>query len=658
MIKVLHVIHAFSLRGIARSVIAAAQYSAQQAKIRHRLISLTPAEPDAILLAREAGIEVVHATDRETLENTIGWADVVHLHWWNTPEIYDFLRSELPPMRFLVWFYAAGDVAPQMITNDLIAFADFAVASSLYSYDLPVFRNLPENVRLEKTAMAYDAVDLAHVADLKPKPHATFNVGYFEHADLVRTYPRFVPMHSAIDIPDIRFIVCGSGRDQELRQEAQHLGTSQRFDFRRELADVRSVIEVLDVYGSPPCEGSLPLADLCIQKVMLAGIPPVVFAEGRIGRLIAHGFSGLLVHSELEYQHAIEHLYHHPEERARLGRNAQEYARQLFGAENAALRLKLIYEQMVQKPKRERIWGSAAEEGLLGQVVSLRDLTGEPMSGSERFIESLGAAGADFHVSLRDMVTAEILAAERRIASSSPLLSSAVAGGIDHYGQYYPEDAELRFWSGLAKLGQDRYDEALLQFSKAQQLGFTHWRLDWYRSQAALREGVRALAEQALMRVNQVAPDFLDAALALVDLWIENGRYISSIEVLDAVLHYHPDTPEALKRLGICRHALGAGDTAERQLRLALANDPADPDLLFSLGDLSLGSGNAMQALHYFQAATSLLPSDVEAWLGVATAALQIRDRTVYQHAVQQACALDPSHPQLVSLADAAWATG
>jgi hypothetical protein len=48
----------------------------------------------------------------------------------------------------------------------------------------------------------------------------------------------------------------------------------------------------------------------------------------------------------------------------------------------------------------------------------------------------------------------------------------------------------------------------------------------------------------------------------------------------------------------------------------------------------------------------------VEAWLGVATAALQIRDRTVYQHAVQQACALDPSHPQLVSLADAAWATG
>lgn len=49
-----------------------------------------------------------------------------------------------------------------------------------------------------------------------------------------------------------------------------------------------------------------------------------------------NNYTGLVAQSESEYTQAIEYLYHHPEERLRLGRNAKEYAQQLFGAENVA----------------------------------------------------------------------------------------------------------------------------------------------------------------------------------------------------------------------------------------------------------------------------------------------------------------------------------
>lgn len=647
MIKVLHLIHSLGLGGAARGMLATAKYSSLQGEYLHRIVSLTPADPKAVVLAVEAGIDVVNAPDRAVLELELAWADIVQLSWWNDPEVYDWLRSSLPPMRLMIWPHVAGDGSPQIITKQLVDFADFVVASSPYTHDRPVFRNLPEGERLDKVALVYDATDFARVQPLESIPHVGFNVGYIGTVDFVKMHPRFVPMSAAVEIPDIRFIVCGQGIEKQLRNEAQHLGAAERFDFRGYVDDIRPILKVLDVYGYPLCEGNYASAELNLQEVMVVGIPPVVFPYGGVGRLVVNEYTGLVVQSEREYKQAIEYLYHHPEERTRLGRNAQEYARQIFGAENAARRLNPVYERMMRTPKRERFWGARAGESILYAEVTFADLIEPQSSGAAQFIESLGAWGGDFHVSRYSSDMDKVLAAEKRIMAASPLLRSEWSGGIVHYRKHNPQDPWLWLWSALTKLGQGAYELALQEFERTKNLGLNHWRLDGYLAQAAYRLGDGSLAESALERLPESGSNFLDILLLKADLLMEKGLREEGFAILERANRLHPDSAEVWKRLGFFHHVAGDSGEAERSLRRALSFAPQDPDLLFSLGDLCLGRRDIRQALGYFRAVTDASPLDAEAWNATASAALQLGEQSVYEDALKQLERLDPERAQV-----------
>ncbi|WP_273249807.1 hypothetical protein, partial [Limnospira indica] len=67
----------------------------------------------------------------------------------------------LPATRLLIWFHIAGEHPPQVITRDLVDYADFAIPCNPYSRKLPVFENLPPEVKLKKVGMVYDAADFA-----------------------------------------------------------------------------------------------------------------------------------------------------------------------------------------------------------------------------------------------------------------------------------------------------------------------------------------------------------------------------------------------------------------------------------------------------------------------------------------------------------------
>ena len=125
--KILHIIQGLYRGGSGRALTATAKYSAKLDGFRHRVISLQSAAPGAIEMAQEAGISVLDAPDRSTLIGEMERADIVHLHFWNHPQMYDFLRSELPAMRLLMWFHIAGDKPPQVLTRELVDYADFAV---------------------------------------------------------------------------------------------------------------------------------------------------------------------------------------------------------------------------------------------------------------------------------------------------------------------------------------------------------------------------------------------------------------------------------------------------------------------------------------------------------------------------------------------------
>ncbi|PNW34118.1 UNVERIFIED_CONTAM: hypothetical protein BEN50_18330 [Euhalothece sp. KZN 001] len=376
--------------------------------------------------------------------------------------------------------------------------------------------------------MVYDATDFARVGEIQPKPHDTFNVGFIGSLSFAKMHRNYVSMSASVEIPNVRFVACGGGAIDFLKQEAQQLGALEKFEFRGFVEDIKSEIELFDVYGYPLCEDTYAAAELNLQEAMYGGIPPVVFPYGGVRKLVIDNYTGFVVRSELEYKQAIEYLYHHPEERKRLGKNAQEYAKQIFGAENAAKQLNPIYEQVLEIPKHKREWGIPHDYSILEQPLSLQDLMGrsEEYAGATSFIDALGEKGSPFYMSLSATDTEELFQADAQIASASVLLSMG-EGGIAQYSQYYPQDGYLHLWWGLALQRAGAYQQSISELTTATQLGCNHWRVGWYLAQIAEQVNDLELAEKALNSLLETAPEFKPARemLARIKPLIEQSKH-------------------------------------------------------------------------------------------------------------------------------------
>lgn len=509
MTKIIHLITSVSGGGAARAMFGVIKYSAQLNDFQHEVISLSSVPESGLALAESLGIVILDSQDRDVILQAIKKADLVHLHFWNNAQLYEFLRSDLPAMRLLIWFHVTGYTPPQVIIPSLVNFADFALAGSNYAYEHPVFQNLPADLRLHKTAMVDAGADFERLSGMEPKPHANFNVGYIGNVTFAKGHPHYVPMSAKVDVPNVKFIVCGGKGQNDFQEHAQQLGVTAKFDFRGYVEDIKSVIEILDVYGYPISPHTSAGSELNLQEAMYGGIPPVVFPYANLKWIVEDHHTGLVVHSELEYQQAIEYLYHHPQERARLGKNARKYAQENLGAFNSVQQLQLIYRNLLKIPKRKRQWGLPVGINLLQDPVKLEDLTSQQSksSGAEFFIEALGDTVPEFAISMNSQNIEEILEAEAKIALL-PATIYKMAGGIRNYRGHYDQDYYLRFWWGLLLQTQNKHTQAITQFNQAINLGFIHWRIYWYLANSQAQVGNLTKAQQALNKVIAAEPGF------------------------------------------------------------------------------------------------------------------------------------------------------
>ncbi len=499
---ILHIIERLSSGGASRVALAISKHSTRQDnRFVHRIISLQRPTPEGLKLAEMEGYEVDHGCGKPFLDYQISKADIVHLHWWNSPTMLQFMQMELAASRMLVWCHVAGMHIPQVIMPELLDYADITVATNPTTFDeVPAFNRLDREEKKLKTAMIVDPADFDRVDGILPKEHEGFNVGYIGTVHHYKMHPHFVRMSSGIEVPDIRFLVCGSGIERELMLQARLLKSENRFSFLGHVEDIRSVIEQLDVYGYPLCEDTYASGELNLQEVMYAGIPPVVFPYGGIKGLVVNHYSGLVVETEKEYQAAIEYLYHHPEDRKRIGENAKQIARQLYGAENAALKLNPLYESILERPKSLHQWSP---------FQGARSLANHQQhSAASTYIESLGDLGRPYRTSYMSKDFRKALAADQIISQMTPL---AHIGGILEHLNLHPQDSWLRFWSGLAFLGQGNGTLALSEFAKVKIEGNAHQRLIWHVANAAAASQQWDLVEQSLIELKQAQPDFAEA---------------------------------------------------------------------------------------------------------------------------------------------------
>ena len=394
------------------------------------------------------------APDAARLGEEIAAADVVHLHFWNDPEAYEFLEADLPAMRLVVWSHVAGRHPPQLVIPELADAADRLVAACPLT--------LEPGLELE---VIMPMADTEPLLSLERAPRETFDVGYIGTVDFFKLHPGYVDMSARVRAPNSRFLVAGSGGGfAELAAQAERLGVRERFEFLGWLRDVPSVLARLDVFGYPLREENTSTGELVLQEAMAAGVPPVVLPHGAPGRIVRHEETGLIAEGPEEYARAIDHLYDHPRERARLGRQAREHARRKWSSARMQARWEEVYGELLERPKRPP--GPR--------------LSGGDDSGAQRFVRSLGSTSPQFATSLTGDDQDRVLAAEQEIGASRHGLDSANAGGVLHYRLRYPNDPHLRLWAGLVLREQGRRALAAGEFAGALRLGLDESRVSPY----------------------------------------------------------------------------------------------------------------------------------------------------------------------------------
>lgn len=454
MTTVLHVIPAISRGGPSRALLTAATATAG-ADLSHVVASLAPADPYMTRLMQLRGVDVHDARDGEALAKLIDAADVVQLHFWNSPELYELLARDLPPMRLLAWSHISGEHPPQVLPRELIELADEVVASCDHTTTLS---------GLEGLEVVPAVAGWERVADIEPRRGEACTVGFIGKLDFAKLHPGFVAMCASVPVPDVRFVVYGLGSAHAtLRRQAAEHGIADRFDLRGFVEDIASAIGEMDVFGYPLAEGTYAASELVLQEIMYAAVPAVVLGPEALRGTVIHGKTGLVAEDPAGYAHAIASLIARPEERRRLGAAAREHAIHAWSPEVVAPRWIAVYDSLLRRPKRVRPPYPLAP------------------TGARRFARSLGGGAPVF---LRALAPSDddVAAAERQIAASSEVLWTG--GGIAEYRDRYPDDPHLRLWSGLLLHRNGRPALAAGELAAAVRLGLDGPRVAAYLAAA------------------------------------------------------------------------------------------------------------------------------------------------------------------------------
>ena len=655
MFTILHIIERLTLGGASRALIGLSKYSHRHGPYKHRVISLLPAQPEAVALASEEGVEVLVGKDRPLLEGEVRAADLVQIHWWNAPVLQGLMRQGLPPCRLMVWCHVVGDTSPNIITPSLIDHADLTIASNPYTHrESQVFQSLSSETRQNKTAMIIDPTDFDRVKTARPMKHEGFNVGYIGTVGYYKMHADFVEMSCAVSIPDVRFLVCGGGIQEELRGDVQRRGAAARFEFLGYQENIAEIISRLDVYGYPLCPHTYASGELNLQEVMYAGVPPVVFPYGGVRSLVTDHYTGLVVNSKEEYREAIEFLYHHPEDRQRMGENAAAYARQMFGAEHAGRKLNGHYAKMLDQDKQQRksFCPAQTDESLCVASESFS----ESLSGARLYAESLGAENNPFLLSLNATEDDVSLAADEAIQAMSPVVHIA---GILEYRNQFSSDPWLLYWSALVQVGGGHWAQALEALAGAHSLGLDHWRLHWFMALVAQRLDRTEVVTRSLQCVREQNPQFAPARewLEGPDEDLEECPFPSLRKESRQSIHDGPDRHQYDQALQESPNPESLLDTLEA---FAEQGDAQSVDTLLDqlhgqsfavakdysrLGQVEFNRGRFSAAAETLKAGLSQGEANVRVLTQLAACSLELQRVEEFESFLEQAMASDPSDP-------------
>jgi glycosyltransferase involved in cell wall biosynthesis len=471
-LRILNIIPRMIGGGPERGLLALASEMSAIGDAPQRTVAVldSPVSPKIFLAARRLRIKVVIRPDDENLRHLISRSDIVQIHYWNHPKLLALLcRMEFPKARVIVQAHVLGLTAPHVLTDAIGCFGDALILTSEASERSAGAQAAKAKGKLVVSHLS--VADMSRLERFERQPHDGCVVGYLGVINGTKMHPHFAKMAARVRSPAVKFLICGGGGGElALQCELDSLGLGEVSEILGPVEDIRSVLARMDIFGYPLSEQTSATSEKALQEAMWVGLPPVVFPHGGIRCLVENDVTGLIARTEAEYVTAIERLAGDANLRARLGAEAQRFARKHFNPRRwAAMTIDLLQE-VSSWPLRHRT----------------------PLGGNEGaagFVAALGNLGGPFAISLagdaRELSSLEqIEASDKAIAASHGALAHG-EGGIIHYRNTFPGDPHLRLWSGLLAEEVGNFELARAEYETAGALGMIDSRLVKYLSRCA-----------------------------------------------------------------------------------------------------------------------------------------------------------------------------
>ena len=416
---------------------------------KHKVLCLDFANKNAVRLAGDIGLALMDnmANKKQKLLKMLAGADIVLIHWWNHPLLYDFLvRTQLPPCRLIMWSHISGFHPPSVFTNKILRYPDLFVFTTPVSYGAKEVKNLSDE-RKKLLRAVWSTGGVEHARSVKPKAHAGFNVGYVGTVDYCKMHPDFLVICSRVDIPDVNFIVCGGPKEKELKREAEKLGIIKKFNFTGLVPDISKYLSLFDVFGYPLAPYHYGTCDQVLAECMAAGIVPVVMSNRMESYMVKDGVTGIIAKNQKEYVKAIENLYFNKNQRSYLSLNAKKYAHKTFSLEIIRREWEKIFTEILAFPKTAKKW----EIGTDSSKISAKDV----------FLEALGDYGKDFISYCDARSNGEKIKYAHKIKklAESAAWQAETKGTVHHYHSFFNDDIYLSQWSKIMEPPKKNYEK-------------------------------------------------------------------------------------------------------------------------------------------------------------------------------------------------------
>lgn len=311
-------------------------------KNTHIIAILDHVNKNSITICKKHNIDIFSAMPVNDILNKINEVDVVIIHFWNHPLLYNFLvRNQLPLCRLIMWSHISGKEAPNILTDKILKYPDKFVFTS------PISFNFVENK--EKYECILSTGGINHVLGLKNIEHDGFNLGYIGTVDYAKMHPYYIKIHQKIEAD--RFIIVGGNNDKEISKSAD-----ERFEFIGKVQDIKPYLAQMDVFAYLLNPKHFGTAEQVLQEAMAAGVVPVVLNNLCEASLVKHDETGFVAKNIDEYIKYIELLKNDKIARKRLSDNAKVYAKETFSIDNLISKWHHVMHDVSTLPKTKKSW--------------------------------------------------------------------------------------------------------------------------------------------------------------------------------------------------------------------------------------------------------------------------------------------------------------